>query len=255
MTPRLYTDQGLVAGDAVALSPEQAHYLKNVLRRETGDEIVLFNGRDGEFLARLTELKKKAAIAVLDHQTRPQVSELDLELYLAPVKRAPLETIVQKAVELGATKLTPVLTQRTVATRMNVDRLRAIAIEAAEQCGRLGVPDLHEPKKLSAVLNDWPAGRRLMFCDEAGDDTSQEWGGPEGRAMPVLDALTPCKGQSEKWAILIGPEGGFTADERAVLRAKSFVTPVTLGPRILRADTAAIAALTLWQAVLGDWQR
>lgn len=259
MIPRLYIDGPLHSGLPAPLSAEQAHYLKNVLRRAEGDEVRLFNGKDGEFAARLVELKKKHGAAQVSEQTRNQEAEPDLTLCFAPVKRGPLETIVQKAVEVGAARLQPVITERTVAPKLNIDRLQAIATEAAEQCGRLTVPSVSEPIKFTSLLTDWPDDHRLLFCDEAGDDETAEWGGREGRALPVLEALnhdgSKANDTSEGWAILTGPEGGFSPAERGELRAKSYVTAATLGPRILRADTAAIAALVLWQAALGDWRK
>lgn len=255
MTPRLYIDGPLHAGLPAPLTAEQSHYLKNVLRRNEGDEVRLFNGRDGEFAARIAELKKKGGAAQVTEKTREQASEPDLTLYFAPVKRGALETIVQKAVEIGAARLQPVITERTVAPRLNIERLQAIATEAAEQCGRMSVPSVDEPIKFAAMLETWPEGRRLLFCDEAGDDESAEWGGAEGRAAPVLEALNGANSKTESWAVLTGPEGGFSRNERNMLRAKPFVTAATLGPRILRADTAAIAALVLWQAALGDWRK
>jgi 16S rRNA (uracil1498-N3)-methyltransferase len=195
----------------------------------------------------------KRAVAVKAHALeRPQAMGPDLDLLIALVKRGRLETIVEKAAELGARRVRPVLTERTNADRARVDRLTAIATEAAEQTGRLDVPAIAEPVKLERLVEDWDAGRRLLFCDEAGD------------ALPILEALSPPPrgegaggggaGSGERWAILIGPEGGFSAKERAMLRAQPFAVPASLGPRILRADTAAISALTLWQAALGDWR-
>lgn len=254
MTPRLYINAPLKTGAAVALSPDQAHYLKNVLRRAEGDRLSLFNGTDGEFAATIAELKKKGGLAAILEQTKPQSPEPDLTLCFAPVKRGALEMILQKAVEIGAARLQPVITERTVAPKLNLDRLQAIATEAAEQCGRLTVPSVGEPIKLPALLENWPAARRLIFCDEAGDDETAEWGGPDGRAKPMLETLTTLDSHADQWAILTGPEGGFTPDERNILRSQPFVTAATLGPRILRADTAAIAALALWQAALGDWR-
>ena len=244
----------LVEGALAPLSAEQVHYLKNVLRREIGADILLFNGADGEFAAVISELGRKGGQASVKKKVREQDRESDLHFYFAPVKRAALETIVQKATELGAASLTPVLTERTVATRINQPRLQAIATEAAEQCGRMSVPIVRDAIKFDALLEDWPAERRLMFCDEAGDDETKDWGGREGRAAPALEALTASSSKTDEWAIFIGPEGGFSPEEREALRARSFVTPVTLGPRILRADTAAVAAISLWQAALGDWR-
>lgn len=254
MIPRLYIDAPLETGAAAPLDGPQAHYLKNVLRRSAGDEVRLFNGRDGEFAAEIAELRKKGGVAAVRERTRVQETEPDLTLCFAPVKRGPLETIIQKATEIGVAHLCPVITERTVAPKMNVERLQAIATEAAEQSGRLTVPSVNEPMKFAHMLAEWPEGRRLLFCDEAGDDETQEWGGREGRARPVLEALKDTDSKAGCWAVLTGPEGGFTPEERNILRAKSFVTAATLGPRILRADTAAIAALTLWQAALGDWR-
>ena len=254
MIPRLYIETDLATGAPVPLNDAQAHYLKNVLRRDAGDSILLFNGRDGEFAAEITELKKKGGLAAVREKTSEQKNEPDLWLLFAPVKRGPLETIVQKSVELGVGEIAPIITERTNAPKVNRERLRAIAIEAAEQCGRMTVPNLASPVKLDVRLADWPQDRRLMFCDEAGDDPTVEWGGPEGRAKPALEILTGEHSNAHKWAIVIGPEGGFSPAERDMLRAHEMTTPVTLGPRILRADTAVIAAITLWQASLGDWR-
>ncbi len=255
MIPRLYIDGPLKEGAAAPLSAAQAHYLKNVLRREAGDDVLLFNGRDGECAAKIIEVKKKGGAALAKTQTRTQETQPDLHLLFAPVKRGPLETIVQKATELGAARLSPIVTERTVAPKINIERLRAIAVEAAEQCGRLTVPSVDEPIKLAAALDTWASDRRLVYCDEAGDDEKKQWGGRQGRAAPMLETLKSLNSNADKWAILIGPEGGFAPAERAALRARAFVVPVTLGPLILRADTAAIAALALWQAALGDWRR
>ncbi len=250
-------------GPNVVIEPPaaQVHYLLNVMRLKPGAELNLFNGRDGEWRARAAEADRRRCRLVVEHQLRPQTLPPDLDLVVALVKRSRLETIVEKAVELGCRRIRLVLTRRTNAERANVERLTLIATEAAEQTGRLDVPEVIAPAKLDALLDAWPADRRLMFCDEAGDDPSAEWGGPDGRAMPALETLSPHGGEGrvrgepphQPWAVLIGPEGGFDPGERARLRGLPFVTPVTLGPRILRADTAAIAALTLWQATLGDW--
>ena len=258
MTPRLYIDGPLQEGLPAPLTAEQAHYLKNVLRRAEGDGLRLFNGRDGEFAATIVELKKKGGAAAIGERTRAQANEPELTLCFAPVKRGPLEFIVQKAVELGVSRLAPVITERTNAPKLNIARLQAIAIEAAEQCGRMTIPSVDEPIRLDAMIADWPdvwsRTGRLLFCDEAGDDETAQWGGAAGRAAPLLGALSQADSQTDSWSILTGPEGGFTADERRLLRAQSFVTAATLGPRILRADTAAIAALALWQAACGDWR-
>ena len=235
---RLYLAEDLAAGAAVAPSPEQAHYLVNVMRLAAGDELLVFNGRDGEWRARMGAVGKRICRLEIAAQTRPQATGPDLDLVVALVKRARLETIVEKAAELGARRVRLVVTERTNAERTRVDRLAAIAAEAAEQTGRLEVPAIEPPAKLAALLAAWPADRPLMFCDEAGE------------APPALTALAGRAGGP--WAVLIGPEGGFSPGERAAIRALPAAVPASLGPRILRADTAAIAALTLWQAALGD---
>jgi 16S rRNA (uracil1498-N3)-methyltransferase len=251
MMIRLHIAQPLSQGAAIAPEPDQARYLTQVMRQTVGCEVLLFNGVDGEWRAKLTEVSKRGCILVAQAQTRPQSAGPDLDLVIALVKRARLETIVEKATELGVRRIRLVTTRRTNADHTNVSRLRAIAIEAAEQTGRLEIPEVLAPEKLERVLDGWDAGRALMFCDEAGDDPEAAWGGSRGRAKPVLEAL---KGAADgPWAVLIGPEGGFAPEERERLRGLPAVTPVTLGPRILRADTAAISALTLWQAALGDW--
>lgn len=250
MIPRLHSTANLVPGASIPLTKEQAHYIRSVLRRDLGAEVRLFNSREGEFCGKLTELSKKSAIVEITERIRAPEQEPDIELLVAPIKRAALETIIQKGTELGAAAFSPVVTDRTNADRLRIDRLQAIAVEAAEQCGRLSVPEVRSPTKLPELLLRWDRSRRLFYCDEAGDDPSAEWGGKEGRAAPFLELARD--GSAGPAAILIGPEGGFTPDERNWLRALPFVAPVTLGPRILRADTAAIAALALWQAALGD---
>jgi 16S rRNA (uracil1498-N3)-methyltransferase len=236
---RLFISHDLGPGAELALDHGQSHYLASVMRQGVGDEVALFNGRDGEWRAAITVVTKRAVGLRAEALTRPQAVGPDLDLIIALVKRSRLETIVEKAAELGARRVRPVVTERTNADRARVERLCAIATEAAEQTGRLDVPQIAEPQKLAALLKAWDPDRRLLFCDEAGD------------AKPVLDAL---KGQpAGPWAILIGPEGGFSPKERETLRALPYATPASLGPRILRADTAAISALTLWQAAIGDW--
>jgi 16S rRNA (uracil1498-N3)-methyltransferase len=263
---RLCVSDPLAEGARVNPAPEQSRYLMSVMRLGVGDSLLLFNGRDGEWRCAVELAGKRDCILRVEAQTRPQMATPDLELVIALVKRGPLETIVEKATELGVRRIRLVTTRRTNADHARLDRLQAIATEAAEQTGRLDVPQVLAPMKLDALLADWPAERRLMFCDEAGDNPDAAWGGEVGRALP---ALTPLKNAAQHevqqsaafspthtppWAVLIGPEGGFAAEERDALRRLDFVTPVTLGPRILRADTAAIAALTLWQAALGDWR-
>ena len=237
---RLYVTADLAEGVAVALGQGQSHYLASVMRRAVGDEVLVFNGRDGEWRAPIEVLGKRGVIVRPTAQERPQAVGPDVDLVVALIKRARVETIVEKAAELGARRVRLVITERTNAERTRLDRLAAIAAEAAEQTGRLDVPEIVEPVKLQRLIDGWEAPRRLLFCDEAGD------------AKPALQALG--EAPSGPWAILIGPEGGFSPAEREALRNLPYATPATLGPRILRADTAAISALTLWQAVQGDWR-
>jgi len=251
---RLFVPDPLAAGAEIVPSPEQGRYLLAVMRLAVGDAVLLFNGRDGEWRAIVIEASKRACRLRVESATRAQAAPPDLDLIVALVKRARLETIVEKAAELGARRVRLVRTRRTNADHTNVARLQAIATEAAEQTGRLEAPEVVEPQTLDRLLDGWDAPRRLMFCDEAGDAPDAEWGGERGRAAPALAALRD-QPRDIPWAVLIGPEGGFAPEERDRLRNLSFVTPVTLGPRILRADSAAIAALTLWQAALGDWRQ
>jgi 16S rRNA (uracil1498-N3)-methyltransferase len=235
---RLHVSDSLRPGP-LALAAEPARYLTQVMRRKLGDEVALFNGRDGEWRARLAEIGRRGCVVAVEERMRDQAFGPDLDLVVALVKRARLETIVEKAAELGARRVRLVTTRRTNADAARVERLTAIATEAAEQTGRLDVPEVVDVQALEAVLDGWDPARRLVFCDESGE------------AGAMLDAVS---GPSKPATILIGPEGGFAPEERERLRAAPFVTPVSLGPRILRADTAAIAAMTLWQAVAGDWR-
>lgn len=237
---RLHVPADLTASAGVVPRHDQAHYLTSVMRLKTGDPVLLFNGRDGEWRASVGEVSRRGCLLAVEEQVRPQTTGPDLELLIALVKKVRLETICEKAAELGASRVRLVVTRRTNDDRARIDRLRAIAEEAAEQTGRLDVPPVEEPVKLDKLLEAWPAERRLMFCDEAGD------------ALPVIDAMKDQPGGP--WAVLIGPEGGFAPEERERIRSISGVVPVSLGPRILRADTAAISALTLWQAARGDWR-
>jgi len=234
---RLFVDQPLGQGQAVRLSAEQTHYLVGVMRLAAGAAVLLFNGRDGEWRAALVETARRGAVAVCEGQTRPLILPPDLWLVFAPVKKARTDFIVEKAVELGAARLLPVQTRHTNSERIRQDRLQAHAIEAAEQCGATYVPEVAELQPLEKLLAGWPAERRLYWCDET--------------ALGQPATLAPAHGPA---AILIGPEGGFSAEESRRLRARPNVTPLSLGPRILRADTAAVAALTLWQAACGDWR-
>lgn len=235
---RLCVEHPLGAGQVVPLSREQAHYLFNVMRLATGAYVALFNGRDGEWLAEVAEAGKRGGLLVCQSQNAPQQNPPDLWLLFAPVKKARTDFIVEKAAELGVERIVPVQTDFTNAERIRQDRLQAHATEAAEQCGGTFVPEVASLQPLRKLLDAWPEGRRIMWADEAlsGAQATLEGEGPG------------------PWAVLIGPEGGFSPDERARLRSLPFVVPVSLGPRILRADTAAVAALTLWQATLGDWQ-
>ena len=233
---RLYVNGALGAGVAVPLDAGQTHYLLHVMRAKTGDRVSLFNGRDGEWLAEISVATKRGVILTGLQQTEKQAGVPDLWLVFAPVKKTPADYLAQKATELGVSKLQPVFTRRTNVNRVNQERLLANAVEAAEQSGRLSVPEIAEAVDLKKVLAAWPKERRLYFCDEGGD------------AKPLAEVAGPAPA-----AILTGPEGGFDPVEREALRALPFVTPVTLGPRILRADTAALAALAIWQSVKGDW--
>ncbi len=248
---RLHVTQSLSQGASIAPAAEQARYLTAVMRQAVGDNVLLFNGADGEWRARLSEVSKRGCVLVAEEMTRPQSAGPDLDLIVALVKRARLETIVEKATELGVRRIRLITTRRTNADHTNVSRLQAIATEAAEQTGRMEIPEVVAPERLERLLDGWGGERALMFCDEAGDDPQAQWGGEQGRARPAREALQDAAPGA--WAVLIGPEGGFAPEERQRLRGLEHVTPVTLGPRILRADTAAISALTLWQSVLGDW--
>jgi 16S rRNA (uracil1498-N3)-methyltransferase len=240
---RLYVDHALQAGQTVDLSREQANYLFNVMRLGQGAEVALFNGRDGEWRALVAEAGKRGGSLVCDSQTAPLMPPPDLWLLFAPIKKARTDFIVEKATEMGAARIMPVQTDFTNAERIRQDRLQAHAIEAAEQCGGTFVPEVSDLQRLDRVLADWPAGRGLIFADETA----------VGRSALLPELVAPDT-SGRGWAILIGPEGGFSTAERERLRALPFVTPIALGPRILRADTAAVAALTLFQTRLGDWR-
>ena len=236
---RLFADAPLAAGQDVALGPDATNYLVNVLRLKSGDAVLVFNGRDGEWRARLRSVGKKAAVLAVEAATRTQTPAGDLWYLFAPLKHARLDYVVQKAVEMGASVLQPVLTRHTQVSRINLDRMRANVVEAAEQCGVLAVPKARAETTLPALLADWPATRTLIFCDEDAE-----------LADPVA---TLGRLRNRSLAVLIGPEGGFAVEEREQLLAVPGIVRLSLGPRILRAETAAIAGLTLWQANLGDW--
>ena len=234
--PRLFVRTRLAEGARVELDAAQANYLGNVLRLKEGAELLAFDGSSGEWLARVAEAGKKRMTLAVERQTREPETVPDVWLAFAPVKRSQTDWLVEKATELGAARLIPVMTRRTVAERIRLERLEAIAIEAAEQCGRTLLPDIAEPVPLDRFLADRNAGRTLYFADEAG-------GEPAATAFKSGPAL-----------ILIGPEGGFGEEERAIIRAAANALPISLGPRILRAETAALAALAGYMAVAGDWR-
>ncbi len=237
---RLYVAADLEADASIGLESGQAHYLKHVLRLRAGAGVALFNGRDGEWRGEIDALGKGWGSVALTERTRAQILAPDPWLLFAPIKRARLDFLIQKAVELGVAALWPVITEHTDVTRVNVDRHRANAIEAAEQCERLTVPEIAPPRRLPAALEAFPRNRRLFVCAE------------RGPAIPIMTALQGTT-DDQPWAVLIGPEGGFAKSELDALAKHPNVTAVSLGPRILRAETAAIAALSCWQAVLGDW--
>lgn len=236
---RVFVAAPLAAGTLLALT-KQAHYLANVMRQGPGDAISVFNGSDGAWRARLTHVAKRQIEVEVEMQIAPQVDPPDLWLLFAPIKKARTDFIVEKATELGVARIQPVITRFTNAERVRTDRLTAHAIEAAEQCGGTHVPEVAAPQPLERLIAKWPPERQLMFCDET------------RTAAPASETLA--RAQRGKWSILIGPEGGFSTEEASALRAMPQTTPVTLGPRILRADTAAVTAITAWQLALGDWQ-
>jgi len=238
---RLFVDSDLRSDGRVELSPPQAHYLTAVLRLKLGAKLLVFNGRDGEWVATLAETHKRGAALAIDSQMRPQENGPDLDYVFAPLKRSRLDYMVQKATEMGVARLRPVVTERTIAERVNSERMRANVVEAAEQCGILRVPEVELPTKLDSALDAWDPSRRIVFCDEEDRGTD-----PVGTLMGL---------EPGPLAVLVGPEGGFSPRERERLLAKPFVTALSLGPRIMRADTAAVAVLALVNATLGDWRR
>jgi 16S rRNA (uracil1498-N3)-methyltransferase len=238
--PRLFVDAPLGAGQAVALDRDQSNYLGNVLRLSDGDTVLVFNGRDGEWQASIRGRKRPDQLGIT-LQMRPQESLPDVAYAFAPLKHARLDYVVQKAVEMGASRLQPVLTRHTQVARVNSERMRANVIEAAEQCGILTLAEVSEPVPLERFLAARASGRLLVFCDESAD-----------LADPLL-ALDHARKPAQGIDVLIGPEGGFAEEERALLLRQPQILRLSLGPRILRADTAAVAALALVQAALGDW--
>jgi len=252
---RLFLDQPLAEREEAALSRDQAHYLSGVMRMSVGDTLHVFDGRSGEYSAEILAVGKRGGTLGLGQRTRPLQTPPDLWLLFAPIKKARTDFIVEKAAEMGAARICPVQTDFTNAERIRKDRLQAHAVEAAEQCGGTYVPEVTDLTRLTSLLDQWPADRQLMFCDEAlvretiahRDDRGLAAVHPLASSDSGTDALAP-------WAILIGPEGGFSEAERIRLRSMPQAARVGLGPRVLRADTAAVAALTLWQSTLGDWR-
>lgn len=240
-TPRLFVDAPLQAGAEVALDRDRANYLFNVLRLATGHAVLLFNGRDGEWRATVAAAGKRGGTLGVGERTREQPAPTGVEFLFAPLKHARLDYLVQKAVEMGASRIQPVLTQHTQVTRINLERMRANVVEAAEQCGVIAIPDVGEPVDFARMLETLAAERLVVFCDEDAD---------------VADPVAALAGAPRHGgvALVIGPEGGFADGERAALVKRAHVLRLSLGPRILRADTAAVAALALVQAVLGDWR-
>jgi 16S rRNA (uracil1498-N3)-methyltransferase len=247
-TPRLYVETPLAAGTMLPLNRNQTNYLVNVLRRKNGDPVLVFNGREGEWRARLEGAGRKGIALTVVEQTRPQTAAGDLHYLFAPLKQARLDYLVQKAVELGVSRLVPVLMRHGQVARVNLERIRANAIEAAEQCGILNLPEIVAPLAISRLLVDWVPERLMVFCDEEA---------PVGDPIAVLEearASTPRLLGPMPVSVLIGPEGGFSEDERAALLKLPNLVRLSLGPRVLRADTAAAAVLALVQATLGDWR-
>jgi len=233
--PRLFVDTPLSSGQVLTIDGGQAHYLTGVMRLRAGDRIILFDDRTGEWQAEIENAGKRSVAVRLTAQTRPRENVPDLWLLAAPIKKGRIDWVAEKASELGVARWQPVITHRTIVDRLNIDRLRAHMIEAAEQCERTALPILDAPVKLDAILRDWPNDRALIFADEEG-------------GLPMIESVPPAPA-----AILIGPEGGFTPEERALIRAIPQAVGVSLGPRILRADTAMVAAVSLWMATAGDW--
>ena len=236
---RLYVTESLAEGQAIAATSEQFNYLANVLRMSEGTDVLLFNGRDGEWKARLSFPAKKKLVLMPHERTREQPAHSDLVFLFAPLKVGRLDYLVQKAVEMGAGSIQPVFTQHTQVQKIGVDRLQSNVIEASEQCGILSMPTVHAPVKLEPLLAEWDHHRRIIYCDEDAATNN-----PVGKLGAILE---------KHLAVLIGPEGGFSESERTMLRSLPFVTAIPLGPRILRADTAAVAALAVVQAIIGDW--
>lgn len=249
--PRLFVHSDLSREGYAALDEAQGKYLTRVLRLGVGAPVRVFNGRDGEWDAVIDTVEGRSVLLKMKAERRGQESTPDLILLFAPLKKARTDYVVEKATELGVSLIQPVMTEYTQSARVRADRLQKIALEAAEQTERLDLPVVHEAAYLSAALDALEADCPVFYCDEAGDDPGAVWGGESGRAPAMVEVLKAHP--ARRGAILIGPEGGFSPSERASLRARENVHPVSLGPRILRAETAAVSAITLWQSVLGDW--
>jgi 16S rRNA (uracil1498-N3)-methyltransferase len=242
-SPRLFVAAALGRGGKLTLEQPQSHYLRNVLRLAPGGRVLLFNGRDGEWRATLNDGGKRAAALTIDERVRAQSAPGDLHYLFAPLKHERLDYLVQKAIELGVSRLAPVMTRHVQVARVNLERMRANAIEAAEQCGILTLAEIAEPMNFDRLIASRDAERLLVFCDEDAEVKD-----------PVAALAEKRTTKTQPIAVLIGPEGGFSAEERAVLLRQPNVVRLALGPRILRADTAAVAALTLVQSVIGDWR-
>jgi 16S rRNA (uracil1498-N3)-methyltransferase len=250
--PRILIDQRLSEGAALSLDEAQTRHVGTVLRLGAGNHVRVFNARDGEWRARIGDVSKHGMNLQIEDFIRPARATPDLDLLFAPVKRHATDLIVEKATELGVRRIRPVITQRTIAETVRLDRLHTIARKAAEQTERFDAPEILEPLALAKALDNWDASRPLIYADEAGDEERAPWGGAAGRAAPIRDVMANM--QADKLALLIGPEGGFAPQERDTLRTRAFVMPMSLGPRILRAETAVIAALSVMQAAWGDWK-
>jgi len=251
--PRLLIEQTLSPGAEIALDEGQARHVGTVLRLDAGDSLRVFNANDGEWRARVSEKSKRGMRVRVEEKLRDARVTPDLDLMFAPVKRHATDLIVEKATELGVRRIRPIITQRTIAETVRTDRLESIAREAAEQTERFDAPEIFEATPLPKALDGWEPTRPLIYADESGDEPNKAWGGDAGRARPIAEAVSSIK--AEGLSLLIGPEGGFTPDERRTLRGLPYVIPASLGPRILRAETAVIAALSIIQSAWGDWRR
>lgn len=261
--PRLMIDAALKVGAELALDEAQARHVGTVLRLDEGDALRVFNAKDGEWRGRVSAKTKRAMSVRVEDFIRPARTAPDLDLLFAPVKRHATDLIVEKATELGVRRIRPIITQRTIVETVRLDRLQTIAREAAEQTERFDAPEILKPVSLATALDGWDGSRRLIYADEAGDEDGAPWGGEAGRARPIAEALKPLSAGpspanttvgAPSLALLIGPEGGFTTEERRMLRGLPYVMAVSLGPRILRAETAVIAALSVIQSIWGDWR-